>query len=268
MFDQSEALRDYEALTSDFGLPNENGDGSYYILQLMFVGRRRMQYYMAEIDSNKVSAEDLPEGWDSGLVFTFEEICSDFSALEIARMLKQLEKSNGEITIEGGGRKNKYSPELVEILKQSLNEALEQRVKKGKDMMILDKGYGGGFTGRAFIIECPGVDGTQKGTSFSKEELDAIISYETKAKEAWEKTQGNKEEYGRTRLTELGKLSNEILAMLPKDWKVSHKQDFAIGFLRGAGYLDYRGEGWLEGFDDKTQLEKRREFRNWIRAVE
>ncbi|MCR4864881.1 MAG: hypothetical protein K5850_06975 [Bacteroidales bacterium] len=242
MQEQSGIQAEFDALCSQYGFPV--GDSNYYFLLDLF--RRRKQ----------------------GKSFTDEEILADFSALDIARMLKQLSFSSGNFSLlVGGGSKDYSSPALVGILKQSLEEALGARVEKGKKHMILSKGYGaGGDEGRAFLIDYP--EGcTPMGEGFSNKELDAIIAFEEGLEVEVKKMQGNKERWekeGESRLPELGKLSEWIIDnYLPKEWQAVDKYNFVADYLFRAGFLDFKGEVWKGGFRDKSRKEKDRMIRNW-----
>ena len=244
MQEQSGIQADFDALCSQYGLPV--GDSNYFFLLDLFQ-RRRL-----------------------GVSFTDEEILAELSALEIARMLKQLSNSSGAFSLAVGRRKPiiYISPALVGILKQSLEDALEARVEKGKKHLILSKGYGaGGDEGRAFLIEYP--EGcTPKAEGFSNRELDAIIAFEEGFEVEVEEMQGNKERWeieGGSRLPELGKLSEWIIDnYLPKEWQAVDKYNFVADYLFRAGFLDFKGEVWKGGFRDKSRKEKDRMIRNWL----
>lgn len=255
MSEQSSIMADFEALCSQYGLPVE--DSNYYFLLDLFQRRRQ------------------------GKSFTTEEILADFSALEIARMLKQLSFSGGAFSLIVGAVKQDYSsPILVEVLKQSLVDALQARVKKVGNLkkgeeslgatMILSKGYGaGGDEGRAFLIPYPeGSKPQEKG--FSEVELDAIIAFEEGLAAEVEKMQGNKERWekeGTSRLPELGKLSEWIIDnYLPKEWQAVEKYNFVADYLFKAGFLDFKGEVWKAGFSGKGRKEVDRMIRNWIQS--
>ena len=132
--------------------------------------------------------------------------------------------------------------------------------------MILSKGFGS--TGRAYIVPYPeGAKPQQDG--FSDAELGAIIDYENKAKEEWERSQGNTERWegkGKSRLPELGRVAQEIKDLLPLDWKVVDKHCFVAEYMRRAGFLDFKGEAWLMGFDNKERQQRDRMVRDWIKA--
>ncbi|MBQ6416241.1 MAG: hypothetical protein IJJ65_08335 [Butyrivibrio sp.] len=222
-------------------------------------------------DSNYYYLLDLFQRRRQGKSFTTEEILADFSALEIARMLKQLSFSSGNFSLLVGGVSKDYSsPALVGILKQSLEEALGARVEKGKKHLILSKGYGaGGDEGRAFLIEYP--EGcTPKGEGFSNTELDAIIAFEEGLEVEVKKMQGNKERWekeGGSRLPELGKLSEWIIDnYLPQEWQAVDKNNFVADYLFQAGFLDFKAEVWKAGFKGKNRQQKDRMVRDWMKA--
>ena len=245
MLEQSSIQADFEALCNQYGLPVE--DSNYYFLLDLF--RRRRQ----------------------GKSFTTEEILADFSALELAGMLKQLSYSGGAFSLVVGGVKKDYnSPLLVEVLKQSLVVALQARVKKCGANMILSKGYGaGGDEGRAFLIPYPEGCTPQEG-GFSEVELNCIIDFEKGLAVEVKKMQGNKERWekeGASRLPELGKLAEWIMQYyLPEDWLPVQKLNFVADFLFLAGFLDFKGEVWKAGFKDKNKQQKDKMVRDWVKA--
>lgn len=257
----SKYVPEFESLCKKYGLSSEqryvDRDGNergQYILLLDMYTRRKV-----------------------GIYPTIEEIQADFSALDIARMLRQLLYLDGKsFSLNGQEYRN---PTLGGLLIQFLTEALGKRVEKkeslnssnpnypliGKPVMILSKG---GSTGRAYIIPYPeGAKPQQKG--FSNAELNAIIDYESKAREEWEKSQGNTERWegkGKSRLPELGRMAQVIKDLLPLDWKVVDKHNFVAEYMRGAGFLDFKNEERLQEFDGKNRKQKDREVRNWLKA--
>ena len=248
-------IAEFEALAEKYGLPKEGGSinenrldqlaSNYQLLQLIYVGRRSGQY------------------------FTSEEIVGDFSALEIARMLKQITQAEGDrFKIDYEGWIEWYnSPQLVVVLRQSLTDALSQRVKKGNGVLVLFKGYGGGDTGRAFIIELPkGIKPQQGG--FSEAELDAIIHSEKEAQSAWEITQGNKErntDNVKSRRPELRDIAEHILGLLPTCWQKVDRYNFVADYMRGAGFLDFMSRVRLMEIDRMDKKQRSTMVRNWLR---
>ena len=255
MLEQSGIQADFEALCGHYGLPV--GDSNYYFLLSLFSRRRK------------------------GISFTTEEILADFSALDIARMLKQLSFSNGVFSLIVKSIKQDFSnPALVEGLKQFLVDALQARVKKVEHLkkgeeslgatMILSKGYGaGGDEGRAFLIPYPEGCTPQEG-GFSDVELDCIIDFEGRLAVEVERMRGNKERWepeGASRLPELGKLAELIEDnYLPKEWQSVDKHTFVADYLFRGGFLDFKSDLWKAGFKGKGRKEKDRMIRNWIQA--
>lgn len=241
MLKQSGILADFEAICGEYGLPAEGGN--YYFLLDTFTRKR------------------------SGMAYTIEEILEDDLALELAEMLKQLSSSFGGFSLQTGAKKDYKNPALVEVLKEALEAALQGRVEKGREHMILSKGYGsGGDQGRAFIIPYPeGSTPQEKG--FSKEELEAIITYEKEQRGLVEKMKGNVKNYSApTRNPELGKLVVFLKQYLPEEWNEATQNSFLADYLCGAGFLDFKGKAWLDGFRDKLKAEKDRQVRDWINS--
>ena len=262
----SKYIPEFESLCARYGLSSKqryvDKDGEergQYILLLDMYTRRR-----------------------AGIYPTNEEVQADYSALDIARMLKQLSLySGGYFTLQVMSDVQDYrNPDIGTILIKSLTEALSRRVEKipslnssnpnnplkGKPVMLLSKGFGS--IGRASIIPYPkGVEPQQDG--FSEAELTAIIDYENMAKEEWEKSQGNTERWeniGRSRLPELGRMAQEIKDLLPLGWREVDKNNFVADYMRGAGFLDFKKEVWLGVFDKKSRQQKDRMVRNWLQA--
>lgn len=248
MQEQSGKQAEFDALCSQYGLPV--GDSNYFFLLDLFQRRRQ------------------------GVSFTDEEILSDFTALDIARMLKQLSFSKGYFSLKvvGDREKDYTNPALVGIIKQSLEDALGKRVEKGDNNMLLSKskGYGaGGDQSRGLLIPYP--EGyTPQEVGFSDVELQCIIDFEEGLAVEVKKMQGNKErweEKGKSRLPELGKLAEWIIInYLPKEWKEVDKHNFVADYLFNAGFLDFKSEIWKAGFRDKKKEQKYKMVLDWIKA--
>lgn len=233
---------EFEALCGKYGLPE--GEGNYYYLLDTFRRRRARKS------------------------FTTEEILSDFTALELARMLKQLVLCGGGFSLVVGGVKKDYnSPALVEVVKQSLEDALQARVRRGRNHLILSKGYGaGGDEGRAFLIPYPEGHKPQ-ASGFSEEELEAIIRKEEELAEEVEKMKGNKMNYTTyTRNPELGRLVSFLYQYLPQEWSDATRNAFLADYLCGAGFLDFKGKAWVESFKEKVKEDRDRQVRRWVEA--
>lgn len=249
MEEQSTIKADFDAICSKYGL-EENGEGDYYYLLSLFNGRRQ------------------------GKAFSKYEILSDFSALEIAQMIRQLSNFKKKITsIGGGGDIEEYSsPQLIEILKKPLEQALKERVKKitdigGKNYLILFIGYGaGGDEGRASMIPYP--DGcTPQEEGFSKDELEILIKREEERRKGVLKMQGNKERWedeGTSRLQDLGEQAEWIKYYIPQCWTIRKQHCFVFDFLFGAGFLDFKSKIWKKQHKDMKPEQKDRTIRNWI----
>lgn len=207
----------------------------------------------------------------AGRFITEEEALSDFSALEIATMLRQLSRAT-ELSISVNHVVEKYGNITIPILTSALTDSLNARIQKKKKLtaqcgggkitdiganMILNKGGAGG---RAYLIPYPNGEKPQE-VGFSKTELDTIIEYETIKKEEYKITQGNG-----THSRELGHLAEWIAeCFLPKEWNVYAKYFFVIHYLIIAGYLDFRGEEWLEKHNKKSINEQSHTVRDWIK---
>lgn len=209
--------------------------------------------------------------------YTEEEITSDFTALENARLLRQLLKAS-ELTIIGGGvteHYNSVSPIIIEGLIKSLDSVVQKRSRiiaqnglEKTDLganMILNKGWGGGGTGLAFRIPYP--DGvTPQKEGYSIEELNAIIDYETIKQEEYQNYLGNKWGGTYTRSPLLGHISEWIIeSFLPEDWITEDKLNFVFNYLAYAGYLDHKPEAWKTKNIDRGEYHMQgRVARSWI----
>ena len=244
--------------------------------------------YIREFDElcakYNLSKDSQEEGWDyltlqmiwiekkQGEFFTPEEIMADFSAMESARMLIQfLQASSTTFGVIAGGVPNGFEcPIFFEEIKQSLIDALNKKVTKHsmlqfkengnevkKPAMILSKGYGGGFTGRCYIIPYPnGVVPQQEGWSI--EELTALIKYEIEMKRQWVQSQGKKKTNSsqRTRRQEMKALVELVLNYIPLNRNVVEKYVFISDFMQGAGFFDYQGVLWNSDYENMNNKEK------------
>lgn len=209
-----------------------------------------------------------------GRFLTEEEISSDFSALEIATLLRQLNRAK-TLSITVNRVNEKYGENMILVLTNALTDALNAHIQKRENItqeyrgnktnlganMILNKGYGGGGTGRAFLIPYPNGELPQED-GFSKAELDAIINYERAQLEVYKASQGNG-----TRSRELGHLAEWIIdSFLPSDWVTDTKYFFVINYLIIAGYLDFEGQEWFDKHNKMSINEQSRKVRYWIDA--
>ena len=225
------------------------------------------------------------------------------SVFEIARMLKQLSGVGiAGFTLQnvGGVTRNTYSsPELVEVLKKSLVDALKARVRKIEDawvtpdyirfrdspedkmvnvrasMAVILQTISGGEEREVYqeerlvYIYPEGVHPSQD--SFSEQELEAIINYGERLAEWEKKMMGNKERWmkdGASRLPELGKLAEIIIRRLPVGWTMADKLNFVAGYLYRGGYLDFKDAVWLNEFEKMGRKKKDRMVRNWINSYQ
>lgn len=241
---EQERIRDeFDALCDSYGLPK--GKYGYVSLLTIFANRR------------------------NGGFPTQGEFLADFSAMEIARMLKQLSFSNaGFSLVVGVVTKDYNSPTLVEVLKQSLVDALAERVVKvnsnGENYMILYKSSG--RKKRGFYLSYPAGCSPQE-VGFSENELDAIIDFERGLQDKVKKMQGNvRSNTTPTKNPELGELVLSLMQYLPEEWSQATKNAFLADYLCSAGFLDFKGKSWLEGFREKEKSEKDRLVRNWIKS--
>lgn len=249
MLSELELKKDFEALAEKYGIPKtgeQDLTSNYIILQCIYVSRRMGKYK------------------------TSEEIISDFTALDIAKILLQLRYSKGNFSIETRGVSQKYSNKtIVEVMEKSLIDKLGCYVEKGAGCMLLKKGAGGGFTGRGFVIEYPvGVESHPAGY-FSDEELQLLISYEMEKFNDWKLTQGNKQRWedgGKSRLPELGKVASMIDCYLPNDMKIVDKYNFIAEYMMDAGFLEHMSEDWKVLFNMKDKKGKVRVVKDWIKS--
>jgi len=232
-----------------------------------------LEYDLPKRGYNYVSLLTIYVNRRNGGFPTDVEILSDFTALDIARMLKQLSFSKGAFSLAVGGLSKDYdNPKLVEVLKKSLADALAERVEKmnsnGVNYMILYKAIG--RRRRGFSLPYPAGCSPQE-VGFSNEELNAIIDFELGHMAEVEKMKGNKERWesdGSSRLPELGRLAEMIMEYLPKDWPKVDQLNFVFDFLFKAGFLDFKSEDWKAQFSGivKSRIRKMKDrmVRNWV----
>lgn len=228
-----------------------------------------LEYDLPKRGYNYVSLLTIYVNRRKGGYPTLEEFLADFSALEIARMLKQLSFSNGGFSLVVGGLTKDYnSPTLVGVLKKSLVDALAERVEKensnGENYMILYKSIG--WRKRGFYLPYPQGCTPQEGC-FSEKELDAIIDFEKGQQDKVRRMQGNvRNNTTPTRNPELGKMVLSLKQYLPEEWNSATQNAFIADFLHLAGFLNFKGKIWLEGFSEKQKEEKDRQVRRWVEA--
>ncbi len=213
--------------------------------------------------------------------YTEEEIMSDFSVLENAMLLKQLLTSANGMTIIAGGASEQYGNASRSIMIGALVDYLDKRIQKRAKItaqsgleitdlganMILNKGYGGGGTGRAYLIPYPpGVLPQEEG--YSIQELDTIIGYESIKQDEYKAYIGNKQGGKHSLNPMLGHISEWIIdSFLPKDWILENKLYFVFNYLACAGYLDHKQEAWKFKNIDKGDIHMQgRAVRSWIEA--
>lgn len=211
----------------------------------------------------------------TGRFATEEEIGRDFSALEIAQMLKQIYKAE-EFTLVVEDARIKYrNSSLVAIISDSLIKELQKRIsksphsvaKRGNDIvedygavMYLNKFAGN--DGRVTRIPYPEGVTPYLEDGFSIEEIDEIIRFEKMQETISRKYLGNK-----TRSPELGHLCEILLPFLPEEWILEDKCYFLYGFLVLAGFLDFRGEKWISAQEStKWKNDKAHQVKDWIKA--
>lgn len=257
MLKQSSIKKDFEALCNQYGLQVEQNK----VLQAIYEAKQEGLFQMPSF-----ALDNMP-------------------VFDLAKMLKQLYKSAGTFTLKVGGGKEDYSsPILVEVLKQLLNQALKERVRKqnetwvdlgvmgyekfpigkktniGASMVITLWDWG---KQEKIILYPEGVIPSQD--TFSEWELEAIIDTGKELERVVEKMQGNGSgTYSPTRNPELGEMAILLKSHLPEEWNSATQNSFIADFLLGAGFLDFKGDSWLDDFKDKGKAEKDRLVRNWI----
>lgn len=211
-------------------------------------------------------------GIRAGVYKTTEGLLSDRTALDCARLLLQLRCCAAGVFSMAVGRNEwvEYqNTALVEAMESGLQERLASVVEKADGALILGKGFGGGDTGRAFIIDCP--DSNPKEADFSDAELDAIVSFEESTQREVKRLQGYKQkdkgnkDAGKSMLPDMGLTASLILKTL-KGMGVSDYRAccFAFDFMLRSGMLDFRiDKGVFENLDNRGKKEY---VRNWIKA--
>lgn len=239
MQDQADIKKDYDALCSQYsGIPEDCP--SYTYLWSIFLERRQGGH---------------------PLDYEVDITCP---ALDIATMLKQLSYSPGTFSlIVGSGRKNYSSPVLVELLKESLTGKLLTMVEKqtfDDDCHYLSINYG--EDGRwGWALDYPDGQLPQED-GLSEVELEMILTIGEQLKDRTKKMGG----YSQGRSPVLGQFILDLYPFLPPEWNNATKNAFLADFLCGAGFLDFYGASWLDGFKDKGKGEKDRQVRDWINS--
>lgn len=246
----SEYIREFDELCTEYGLSKDSEvEGwDYLALQVIWIEKKQGQF------------------------FTTEEIIADFSGMESAMMLLQfLETSSNTFeVIVGSVTKVFECPVFFSEIKQFLIDMLNKRVQKFESLkfrengvevvkpaMILSKGYGGGFTGRAFIIPYPEGVIPQK-ECWSIEELTTIIKYEIQKKNEWLQSQGRKKRNSsqRTKRKEMKALVEYLLNFMPLNMNVMSQYAFMSDFMQRAGFFDYQGVVWNSDYEYMNNKEK------------
>ena len=233
------------------------------------------QYNLPETHEGYFTLKDFFDRRAEGEEYTDEEIASDFTAMELAKMLLLLrDTSSFKIEIAPGRSAFITDKKMIDSLVRYLTAELSARIQKSENIvggkcgikkckgphLILCKGYGGGGTGRAYLIPYPSGSTPQK-EGFSKVELNAIVKYEKQLKEKIDNFAGN----NNTRNPEIGKLASWILSLLPEEWINTDRDCFVFDYLLYCGFLDFKGEDWKEKFVGKGERKKKHDqVEDWI----
>ena len=242
MQEQSGIKKDFDALCNQYGGIPEGGKCHRDLWHIFLYRRQGM--YLTDFEAERV-----------------------FPAPEIARMLKQLSFSSGAFSLMvGSARKDYFSPELVEVLKKSLEDALQAMVIKYPEMLNVTYGKDGD---RMIGWEYPTGEVPQED-GFSEVELDMIIEMGVFHNDLWKKFAGNAQSKGKasTRNPALGQFVNDLSGLLPEEWNDATKNAFLADYLCLAGFLDFKGKAWVENFKEKLKEDKDRQVRRWIEAYE
>ena len=232
------------------------------------------QYNLPETLEGYLALKDFFDHRASNEEYTEEEIASDFTAMELAKMLLLLrDTSCFKIEIAPGHSATISDKKMIDLLVGYLTAELSNRIQKSENIveekcggekckgphLILCKGYGGGGTGRAYLIPYPSGSTPQK-EGFSKEELNAIIKYEKQLKRKIDNYAGNN-----TRNPEIGKLASWIRSLLPKEWIVTDRDCFVFDYLLYCGFLDFKGDDWKEKYVGKGERKRKYDqVEDWI----
>lgn len=225
-----EYIREFDELCANYGLSKDSKEEGwdYLSLQVIWVEKKQGQF------------------------LTTEEIIADFSVMEFAQLLLQLETNKRNVLEVTTHRIEGYeSPHFFSISKLMYQEYLNKRVQKcarlrfwenGMEVeqpaMILSKGYGGGFTGRAFIIPYPeGVVPQKDGWSI--EELQSIVDYERKMKGEWLRSQGISKKHSeqKSRRGELKSLIKSLLPFVPANFDITKRYAFVFDYMNNLDFF-------------------------------
>lgn len=216
------------------------------------------QYNLPETHEGYFALMDFFDRRQNNKRYTEEEIASDFTAMELAKMLLLLQGTGSfRIEVAPGHHTTISDKKMIDSLVGYLTGELSNRIQKSENIvedkggvkkckgphLILCKGYGGGGTGRAYLIPYPPGSSLEK-EGFSEVELKAIIKYEKQLKDIIDKYAGNKN----TRNPEIGKLASWILSLLPGEWIYTDRNCFVFDYLLYCGFLDFKGDDWKMKF--------------------
>jgi len=214
---------------------------------------------------------DIMKAVEEGRFFTDEDLLLDDSSYQSAKMLRQLmklDKERHDLTLIVKGVQEQYSSSIViDSLKETLIDNLSKVIEKHKgvkrngvdieDYMLLSIGYGGGYTGRSFLIPCKNIMEVNEN-GFSKEELDLIIDYWDKelnphlqsllGRIQYDKLNEGKDKVKRRQM--FGYYANMLLYNINEvdktDIRITDKYCFICDFLQFAGILNCMGVKYLD----------------------
>ncbi len=210
----------------------------------------------------------------------------------VARMLKQIHFARKRgFSLLARGIKEDYGAEGVEVLGQSLTDALHQWVAKREYLGQAELGINvpdnlfeefkglsvnmvfgpTGVGNRTIWLHPEGCQPQKYG--FNLSELDAIIGLGEELKARVEKLKGRRgdKDFGgqdKSRNPELGMLSGLVLKYLPEDMGTISKYAFVFDFLMFGGWLDFKGEMWENDRRFFGSKEKYDEVKSWVRTAE
>lgn len=187
---------------------------------------------------------------------------NDFSALSIAKLLKQLSfcDTMGKFSINVAPYEITYTDNtLIEILKESLSIALSARIEKDRNAMWLHKN-----DNKLLGFKIPYPEGIEKQENgWSTDELNLIIKHQEKALAEYNCFKGKGKGNGKF-IPEMGKYAMDIAEHLPKDWSKTLTACFIIDFMTESGFLTNKGELFIEDVKSWSNNEKQHKVDSWI----
>jgi len=220
----NDIIQDFCDLCREYGLPSDPGDVEHFNWTLFFIFKEKR----------------------NGTPWMATETIGDLSSVaDIARLLTQV--MEGDITVQGRVRPIPYTnQETLRLLKESLVGILKRRVFRYGNKLVLS------LSQTSATIVSENANGPEDGFTF--DELDSIIQAVAHLNKTAKKYQGKRTKGADTH-THTKDISPVVKAALDalKDCGLNTmaKYNFVADFLFRAGFLDFKGDTWLDDYRNK-----------------